>query len=268
MRSNTFYQAKFIKVQNKIVDPRYAETGYREIQNYVGETIRYGQERIHFITPKPQDVHDLMAGLIANHQRMQSGSVPPVVDASVVSFGFVFIHPFQDGNGRLHRLLLHNVLSRRGFTPQGVILPISAAMLNSPARYDEALESFSRPLKDLIKHSIDSRGQLSVTGETRDLYRFIDMTAQVTATFEFLRQTIEKELVEELEFLQNYDSTKRLMSDIVDMPDRRVDFFIRFCRQNDGHLSKRKREEFPELTNAEIVHLEAAVREGFKDPKP
>ncbi len=35
----------------------------------------------------------------------------------VVGFGFVFLHPFEDGNGRLHRYLIHHVLSARQFTP-------------------------------------------------------------------------------------------------------------------------------------------------------
>jgi Fic family protein len=41
--------------------------------------------------------------------------IDPVVYAA--AFGFVFIHPFIDGNGRLHRYLLHEELSTLGFTP-------------------------------------------------------------------------------------------------------------------------------------------------------
>jgi Fic family protein len=36
---------------------------------------------------------------------------------------FVYIHPFDDGNGRLHRYLIHHVLSRTRFTPAGLVLP-------------------------------------------------------------------------------------------------------------------------------------------------
>ena len=53
----------------------------------------------------------------------------PVVAAAVSSFAFVFIHPFEDGNGRIHRFLIHHVLSRRGYSPPGVIFPVSAAIL-------------------------------------------------------------------------------------------------------------------------------------------
>jgi len=85
-----------------------------------------------------------MRGLLACHRRMEMGRVPPVVHAAVVSYGFVFLHPFLDGNGRIHRFLIHNILARRGFTPPGAIFPVSAAMLNRPKEYDESLEAFSR----------------------------------------------------------------------------------------------------------------------------
>jgi hypothetical protein len=37
--------------------------------------------------------------------------VDPVVAAAILAFGFVYIHPFEDGNGRIHRYLIHHVLA-------------------------------------------------------------------------------------------------------------------------------------------------------------
>ena len=37
------------------------------------------------------------------------------VDAAATAFGFVYAHPYQDGNGRLHRCLIHHVLAEREF---------------------------------------------------------------------------------------------------------------------------------------------------------
>jgi Fic family protein len=42
----------------------------------------------------------------------------------------VFIHPFLDGNGRLHRYLIREELSVLGFTPKGIVLPVSAFILS------------------------------------------------------------------------------------------------------------------------------------------
>ncbi len=53
-----------------------------------------------------------MEGLIASHKRMELGGAPAVVHAAVVAYGFVFLHPFEDGNGRIHRFLIHNILAR------------------------------------------------------------------------------------------------------------------------------------------------------------
>ena len=42
----------------------------------------------------------------------------------------MFIHPFLDGNGRLHRYLIREELSVLGFTPKGIVLPVSAFILS------------------------------------------------------------------------------------------------------------------------------------------
>jgi Fic family protein len=42
-----------------------------------------------------------MDGLIKSHQMMKESEVPAIIHAAVISYGFVFIHPFKDGNGRL-----------------------------------------------------------------------------------------------------------------------------------------------------------------------
>jgi hypothetical protein len=253
-----------VDLQNRIVDPRYADKDYRSDQNYVGETVAWQQEKIHFIAPQPQDLNDLMGGLVSTHQRMEQSQVHPVVHAAAVAFGFVFMHPFGDGNGRIHRFLIHNVLARRGYTPAGLIFPISAAMLNNRAAYDAALESFSRPLIPLIEYTLDEDGRMKVNNQTAVHYRYPDMTMIAEALFGFIQTTIEKELVEELNFLKNYDVTKRAIQEIVDMPDNRIDLFIRFCLQNNGVISPKKcKTHFKELTDEEVQKMQAAIQKAY-----
>jgi len=254
-----------IDLQNQIVDPRFKDDDYRNSQNYVGQTVSAGKERVHYVCPKPEHVSALMAGLISAHGRMERGGIHPVVQAAIVGYGFIFAHPFEDGNGRIHRLLIHNILSRRGFVPDGVIFPVSAAMLKQPAAYDASLEAFSRPLLALVEYTLDDQGRMTVHNDPGVWYRYPDMTVQVESLFDFVGRTIETELVEELAFLANYDETKRSVQAIVDMPDRDIDLFIRFCLQNNGRLSQRKREpHFQLLTDDEIQRLERAVAEGYK----
>src|SRR2546421_1471792 len=105
-----------IRLQNSIVDPRYAANDWRDEQNYVGQTMSDYREHVHFVAPKPEDVPDLMGGWMTTAGQVNSSGADPVSVAAALSFGFVFIHPFEDGNGRIHRFLIHHVLARSGFT--------------------------------------------------------------------------------------------------------------------------------------------------------
>ena len=251
---------QLIEVQNRIVDARFRDSDYRSSQSYVGETVAWQGERIHFACPKPEDLADLMDGLTAANERMNTGGLSALIQAAVIAYGFVFLHPFEDGNGRIHRFLIHNILARRGFTPEGIMFPISASMLKNPADYDASLEAFSRQLMPLVEYSLDEDGRMTVHNETALWYRYIDMTPQAEALFRFIDQTIDTELAGELAFLANYDKTKKAIQEIVDMPDRRIDLFIRFCLQNNGRLSARKRAgHFEFLSDEEIAHMEQAV---------
>jgi len=255
---------RLIDLQNRIVDPRFKATDYRDNQNYVGETVAWQNERVHFVCPRPEDIHGLMGGLIASHQRLDESAASPVAHAASVAYGFVFLHPFEDGNGRIHRFLIHNILARRDFTPEGIMFPVSAAMLNNPAEYDASLESYSRPILELVEYELDDEGRMTVTNDVAIWYRYIDMTSQTEALYRFIERTIESELVEELAFLANYDKTKAALQEIVDMPDRQIDLFIRFCLQNNGQLSARKRaSHFDFLADDEVSRMEAAVQTAY-----
>jgi hypothetical protein len=257
-------KTKLIDLQNRIVDPRFSEPDYRTNQNYVGETVAWQKEKVHFACPKPEDLAELMEGLIASHKRMDKGSVSAVVHAAAIAYGFVFLHPFEDGNGRIHRFLIHNVLARRGFTPKGIMFPVSASMLKNLADYDASLEAFSRPLMTLVEYSLDEEGRMTVQNDTARWYSYVDMTSQAEALFKLIEKTIDTELVEELAFLANYDESKSAIQEIVDMPDRQIDLFIRFCLQNNGRLSARKRaSHFDSLSDDEIARMEQAIQSAY-----
>ncbi len=255
---------RLIELQNRIVDARFRDDDYRGNQNYVGETVARGNERIHFVSPKPEDLAALMDGLTAAHQRMTAGNVPAVIHAAAISYGFVFLHPFEDGNGRIHRFLIHNILARGGFTPAGVMAPVSATMLKNPADYTASLEAFADRLMPLVEYTLDAEGRLTVHNETAVWYRYIDLTPQAEALFRFVERTIDTELAGELAFLARYDAARKALREIVDMPDRRIDLFIRFCLQNDGRLSARKRtSHFGRLTDEEVASMERAVQSVY-----
>ena len=86
---------RLIEVQNHIVDARFRDSDYRSSQNYVGETVAWQRERIHFACPKAEDLACLMDGLTAAHERMNTGGVPAVIQAAAIAYGFVFLHPLR-----------------------------------------------------------------------------------------------------------------------------------------------------------------------------
>jgi hypothetical protein len=249
-----------IALQWAIVDERFASRDYRDFQNYVGESIGLNRELVHYVAPKPDDLHGLMEGWLNCSRRMLAADTHPVVTATVTAFGFVFLHPFEDGNGRLHRFLIHHVLSRRGFTPAGFVFPVSAAMLRQMEKYDQTLEFFSRPLLERVEYRLNQRGEMTVLTETADFYRYLDMTRIAERLFEFVEDTIDGELAGELDFLSRYDRIRLGLQDIVDMPDRRRDLFIRLCLQNNGRLAKGKRGQFTEITGVELAAMERVVQ--------
>jgi Fic family protein len=257
-------ESRLSELQNAIVDPRYMATGYRQGQVYVGESLPGLMESIHYIAPPPQYVHMLMAGLAETGYRMLGES--PEVRAALVSFGFVFIHPFEDGNGRLHRFLIHDVLVQDGVVPQGLIIPVSAHLLNHLDEYDRILERYSRPLMQRIKYDKKGEGEIVVTNaeEVEGYFRFPDLTEHCIYLIETLRATLKEDMPAELLFIQHYDEAKRELQRIVDMPDRRLEQLMLFLHQNKGVFPKRRRNQFSELTDEEIGRMEAMYREVYE----
>jgi hypothetical protein len=104
---------------------------------------------------------------------------------------------------------------------------------------------------------------MTVLNETALRYRFIDMTPQTEALVVFVERVMETDLVQELDFLRNYDTAKSSLQAVVDMPDRLIDLFIRFVVQNKGVLSAAKRKNhFSLLTDEEVAQMQEAIKEA------
>lgn len=246
-------------LQGEIVDRRYAAQGWRTEQNYVGRTVAGYQEVVDYTCPRPQDVADLMHGWTAAYERLMAPDVDAVAAAAVLAFGFVFVHPFLDGNGRLHRLLLHHVLARRGFGPDDVILPVSSSILRDRRGYDAALERYSSAIAPYVDHVLGPDRDLAVLNDTAYLYRTFDATHVVEYTYDRLRDAIDVDLTDELGFLDVFDRALQGVQRVVDLPDRRARELVQFVLQNDGRLAARKRARFAELSDDEVAACEAAI---------
>lgn len=253
-------------LQNAIVDERYREAGFRSHPNYVGQTTAYFREVVHSLGAPAGSVRDLMAGLAAFVDA--SADMCPVLRAAAISFPFVFIHPYEDGNGRLHRYLIHDVLARGQIGGEGVLLPVSAEILLNLRLYDACLEHFSKPLMAAADYSLDEKGELTIhnPGEIEGFYRYPDVTAQCEFLAQMLERTIREAIPREIHFLQKFDCARGAITEVVDMPDRKRDSLLMRLHKNKGVLSRRRREsEFAELSDHEVAGIEKAYREAFTD---
>jgi hypothetical protein len=217
------------------------------------------------ISARPEDLVSLVNGMVA-FDRTPAQDLDPVIAAAVLAFGFVYVHPFEDGNGRIHRYLIHHVLAERGFNPPGLVFPVSAAILDQMDEYRAVLEDYSGRLLPVIEWEPTARGNVEVTSDSADFYRFFDATKQAEFLYACVHRTIEKDLPYETNFLRRYDRFREQVEVIVDMPDRTIDLLFRFLRQNQGSLSERARSrEFGGLTMEEADQIEAFYGEIFGD---
>jgi hypothetical protein len=248
-----------------IEDNRFVDIGLRRDGVFLGERDHNGDPLPEFIGARPRDLTDLMSGLLEANDRMMADEIDPVLQSAATAFGFVYVHPLQDGNGRLHRCLIHHVLAERKFTPPGMVFPVSSVMLDRIDQYRTALQSHSGPLMRFIDWRPTPRLNVEVLNDTADLYRYFDCTDTAEFLYSCVQRTVQFDLPREIDFLRRHDQALRRIMDTVDMPDRLAKDFIMFVQQNHGVLPKRRRtHEFGKLTDDEVAALEAVIRETFE----
>jgi Fic family protein len=242
------------------------QLGWRTQGGFVGAHDRKtGAPIPDHISARQEDISTLIQGMLEANQKLARSNFDPVLAAAIIAFGFVFIHPFTDGNGRLHRYLIHHVLAQMNFTQKGTIFPVSSAILQRIGEYREVLESYSGPRLDFIKWKPTKRNNIEILNDTADLYRYFDATKQAEFLYSCVEQTIREIIPEEVEYLCRYDKMKAFIDEHFEMPNITADLLIRFLAQGNGKLSKRARnKEFDELTEDEIAIIESAYSDIFK----
>ncbi len=256
---------EFLRLQKIVIgDARFVKLGLRHEGGFVGEHDRTtGAPLPDHISARQEDLSELVAGLVAFDRDPDRG-LDTVLVAAALAFGFVYIHPFEDGNGRIHRYLIHHVLAERYFNPPGMVFPVSSAILARIDEYRQVLESVSRRILPAVHWEPTERGNVRVLNDTADFYRYFDATPHAEFLYSCIEQTIEFDLPQEARFLVAHDRFRRRLGEIIDMPDRIADLLFRFLRQNEGKLSQRARErEFASLSDAEAGAIERIYSEEF-----
>ena len=251
---------EFERLQETVIgDARFVRLGLRTEGGWVGERDRTTADPIpEHISARPQDLPDLMQGLVDFARQNQAAPLDPVVVAAALSFGFVYIHPFEDGNGRLHRWLIHHALARAGYNPPDLVFPVSVPILRRITDYRKVLTSYSREVLPLVNWRTTRRRNIEVLNDTGDYYRFFDATAHAEFLYKCVEETVTRDLPEEVAYLEGYDEfSRRVQEETADMPEKTINLLAQFLRQNNGRLSKRARSrEFRRLSPDEVERVE------------
>lgn len=259
-------EAEFLRLQQIVLgkDNRFIKMGFRKNGGFVGEHEQDTRMPLpDHISARPEDLPDLVRGMIAFDQD-HAPDLDPVIAATILAFGFIYIHPFEDGNGRIHRYLIHHTLSARGFNPPGLVFPVSAAILDRIFDYRAVLESYSKRALPHIDWRPTAKMNVEVLNDTGDFYRFFDATPQAEFLFQCVERTITHDLPEEADFLRRYDLFRSGIEARVDMPASMIDLLFNFLKQNNGQLSKRaRRAEFSMLTDVEAADFAAIYQKIF-----
>lgn len=262
---NQLSLAELNRLQSVLIeDTRFIKTGLRSEGVFLGERDHNGDPLPEFIGARPEDIVSLLTCLIEANARMRESDLDPVLQAAATAFGFVYVHPYEDGNGRLHRCLIHHVLAERKFTPPGMVFPVSSVMLDRIEEYRKTLQDHSGPLMAHIEWRPTPDRNVEVTNDSADLYRYFDCTANAEFLYACVARTVEEDLPREIEYLRRHDEMQRRIVEMVDMPDRLAQDLIMFIDQNDGTLPKQRRQkEFAALTDKEVKDIEATYRAVF-----
>ena len=246
-----------------IENTRFTTMGIREQQGFVGDRDELSQEPIpDHISARFEDILQLMEGWKSTKKLLMEQEMDPVLVAAEIAFGFVFIHPFVDGNGRLHRYIIHHVLAKMNYTQQGIIFPVSASILDRKKDYQEVLEHYSHPILEHVNWEAAPDNNVEVLNETIDYYRYFDATLPAEFLYDCVQDTIENIIPTEVQYLARYEEFKRFIDDDYEMPDKLISLLVSFLRKGDGKLSKRAlKKEFSELKDNEAHDIETKFKE-------
>lgn len=233
-----------VELQNSTVsNPFDKAVLFRHQQNHLHNGLR-GAAGVSYVPPAPQLCRELMEDLMdfANHSAKQ---VDPLIAAAVVAFGFVFLHPFMDGNGRLSRFLIHQTLCQTGALQNGLLLPVSVAMKHEESSYLEALKEFSKPAREFWNVTWLDSDEMTFDFIGHDaIYRFWDATQCAEFTLQMALRALEVELREETAFLEKYDFVIKAVNDRFDVRGSDLSKLVMMCLDNADKVSKHRRKQF------------------------
>lgn len=275
--ANPFEPDTLLLLQRGILGERALRYGLRRSPVYVGHTERY-RAVVDYIAPHWRETAAMLDGLSAFLDR--TGGRSSLIRAAVACFGFVYIHPMADGNGRISRFLINDILRRDHATAAPIILPVSATITHSTqnkAAYDQVLERISRPLMrryaehyrfgatEIAEDGVEYNFHFDGYDDALPVWRYPDLTAHVGYLASVIDETLSNEMRSEARFLQAHDTARAAIKHYLEAPDHDLDNIIRSVRQNNNQLSNSLCKRYPLLAGQTDVaaQIVAAIVHAF-----
>lgn len=274
------------------------QRGLRRSPIFVGHSERFEQV-VDYLAPHHDQVPAMLEGLRAFALRTAPAPIseeaarhegrdwlPSVLRATVLSFGFVYIHPMADGNGRISRFLINDTLRRDGAVPKPLILPVSAiisASARERERYDQTLELVSRPLMDRLRgkyrfdreeittfdDGVRSNFRFDAWDEAAPAWRYLDLSQHASYLGGIIRRSLGEGIADEARYLQRFDRARTALANVFEGRDEDYIRIIRSVSEHHG-VSKSLRKIYPDLLADEdlATAVERAVMGAFAEDQP
>ena len=177
--------------------------------------------------------------------------------------GFVYLHPFLDGNGRLHRFFIHHVLANSGLLPGATVVPVSAVIQKHIPDYLGVLQGFSQPVTRLWDYVRAEPDPIIRAHPGSSAYRFFDASREVAFLHRMIRHAVEEEIPSELAWLAGYDQAFAQLDQEFELPRKDLSALIRMAQSHHGRLSGHRRKQYSHLPANVMDRIELVVQQAF-----
>jgi len=257
-----------VELQNDTINNKFDwAASFRTEQNHLSNGA--GAFGVTYVPPEPELCRELMEHWmqLANHPWKD---VDALVQSAIISFGFVFLHPFMDGNGRLSRFMFHQSLCRQGCLDNGLILPVSAVLKDRERDYLDALTSYSAGTRTYWDVDYIDPDHVICTFVGHDsIYRYWDGTRCAELMLEACEEAVEQHLKREVAYLARFDALKRRIDREYDIADKTLSQLVMFCLDQKGRISRKRRSQYQHrVPEGALEAIEEAYRELFEEERP
>jgi len=251
-----------LKLQREILGSRALHHGLRQSPIFVGQVVQF-REVVHYVAPPYEMLSEMLRALQMVLSRTEGSN--PLVRAAAISFAFVYLHPLTDGNGRVSRFLINDVLRRDGAVEAPLVLPVSANITKDMTAYDRVLDRFSAPFRARYARSWrfvskDTRypdGQISNFDfdeyeDAGHAWKYLDLTDHVKYMVGVVSDTIRGEMRDEAIFLRNHLQLRKRLGNLIEGSDQALDRIIRSVGEN-RRITGVLEAEYPILQDADLA---------------